>query len=362
MVQEAATYRSHKFETLDGLRGVAALTVLFWHFGLPGQERIWLGGLSVNLFFVLSGFVVAFAYEDRLASGWPLREFVVARVIRLWPLYLLGTTLGLVALVSGALATHQFWQVKRQLVLAVWSVALVPQPFDARAPAFPLNNPAWSLFMEFLVNLAFAAGGWRLSTRALTGLASVCLVGSLMPMLLAVDLPPAWSSGGIWAAVPIAFFNFFAGVILFRLWRSGHLPRIRRTPATAIMTFFIVTLFAAAHFPSASAAGLVISATAWPFLVAVAAQNEPAPRSRRVFAQLARLSYPLYATHWGWCLFASMAMAANLVSPLVALGSGASLAVWFGFVADRHYDRPVRRWLLDRVADRRLRTTHASAV
>src|SRR5205085_12699808 len=91
------------FHTLDGLRGIAALAIVLRHCdGFFGADVLPGSYLAVDLFFVLSGFVIAFAYEDRLASGLSAWRFAWVRVVRLYPLYVLGIALGgLVAIGDG---------------------------------------------------------------------------------------------------------------------------------------------------------------------------------------------------------------------------------------------------------------------
>ena len=84
---------SRTFITLDGLRGVAALAVatrhapFLWQAGHP-TGFLYESYLSVDFFFVLSGFVLAYAYDERFRTGMSARQFMSARLIRLYPLYL----------------------------------------------------------------------------------------------------------------------------------------------------------------------------------------------------------------------------------------------------------------------------------
>ena len=97
------TREKRVFHTLDGLRGVAALFVAMRHTNLFHRAGIHGGYLAVDLFFVLSGFVIAHAYERRLASGLSVGRFMAARYLRLWPVYVLGAALGLIAALMHAL-------------------------------------------------------------------------------------------------------------------------------------------------------------------------------------------------------------------------------------------------------------------
>src|SRR5580693_5691081 len=87
----------HHIATLDGLRGVAALDVMAFHgtFGTTFHQYVSRGYLAVDFFFVLSGYVIARAYEARLEAGWSKREFFRIRAIRLYPMIVIGMALGL---------------------------------------------------------------------------------------------------------------------------------------------------------------------------------------------------------------------------------------------------------------------------
>src|SRR5688572_5964759 len=90
------------FETLDGLRGVAALAVLVAHASaiLLGESVVPRQLLAVQFFFMLSGFVMAYSYEQKLLFGMPFRDFILRRVIRLYPMILLGALLGFMFFVA----------------------------------------------------------------------------------------------------------------------------------------------------------------------------------------------------------------------------------------------------------------------
>jgi peptidoglycan/LPS O-acetylase OafA/YrhL len=101
----------HSFQTLDALRGVAALVVVVHHNHPMFTWRPHHGYLAVDLFFVLSGFVLSYAYQDRLDRGWPTIKFLRARLVRLAPLYLLALLFGFfLTILSGRYASlHLSW-------------------------------------------------------------------------------------------------------------------------------------------------------------------------------------------------------------------------------------------------------------
>lgn len=119
------------FMGLDGLRGVAALIVVIYHrrFWVAGFED-WHGYLAVDFFFLPSGFVISHAYGGRLASGQLSPDrFAVARVIRLYPLIVLGAVLGTVSFVIEGVQKSWLGLGLRALDALPFGGAALPQPF-----------------------------------------------------------------------------------------------------------------------------------------------------------------------------------------------------------------------------------------
>lgn len=119
------------FDTLDGLRGTAAIVVLLLHVASAETPDLPVFGsayLAVDLFFLLSGFVIGHAYEARLSDGLTFGKFLKIRLVRLYPLYVLGLALAVATPVLMALATRQWWLAKPTAVTLPWSVLMLPRP------------------------------------------------------------------------------------------------------------------------------------------------------------------------------------------------------------------------------------------
>jgi peptidoglycan/LPS O-acetylase OafA/YrhL len=175
--------RSESFHLLDGLRGVAAVAVLMVHAAVLFRP-VWMrsGYLAVDLFFALSGFVLAHAYGPRLTAGMTALAFLRLRLIRILPLYLLGTTIAVASALEQHAIGHGEWQTEALVRSIVAAAFLVPLPPVVGAPngfAFPLNIPAWSLFFELLVNVFYAT-----AFRFLTPFRTVVLVGIALAGLI----------------------------------------------------------------------------------------------------------------------------------------------------------------------------------
>src|SRR6218665_3646823 len=100
-----------RYSSLDGLRGIAALAVALFH--LPIAMSLYASPLireayvAVDFFFVLSGFVIAHAYTTRLNSADAVRDFVIRRVGRLWPLHISVIAAMVVVEVARLIFVHQ---------------------------------------------------------------------------------------------------------------------------------------------------------------------------------------------------------------------------------------------------------------
>jgi len=145
-----------RFGTLDGLRGVAAIVVVLFH-AIFGAWVPRFGYLAVDLFFILSGFVLSHAYDKRFVAGMSVAEFLSLRVVRLYPLYLLGLVLGLcVVRINPSIMDAPAAGVLLNFVLNLFDLPGMEIPGTLYRELFPLNVPLWSLFFEFWVaNLIF---------------------------------------------------------------------------------------------------------------------------------------------------------------------------------------------------------------
>ncbi|HTJ53585.1 MAG TPA: acyltransferase, partial [Cyclobacteriaceae bacterium] len=140
------------FEILDGLRGVAALAVVIFHFTewvSPNASKNFIGHgfLAVDFFFCLSGFVIGYAYDDRIGKM-GVKEFFKSRLIRLHPLVILGSVLGLLGFLLDPFASPSAYNSGEVAVLFVCSLFLIPLPLmkERFFNLFAFNAPAWSLF------------------------------------------------------------------------------------------------------------------------------------------------------------------------------------------------------------------------
>lgn len=297
LIGEAASRRT--FHTLDGLRGIAAIAVVFYHFGdYVRPIRIGSPYLAVDLFFALSGFVLALAYRRRLEGGMGVGRFMLVRLVRLYPIYLVGLLIGIAPAIGALLvggARNWTWGTVG-LAGGAGLFFLPAPPFPGRPPAlYPLNAPAWTLFFELVANLVFAVVLRRGYGRAVPAIALLSAPVVAAAILVSGTVDGGWLWPEFWLGVARVLFSFFLGVLACRALERGSLPAIR-CPAWSLPVLLAVLLWFAPPAAWRAAYDLACVFVAMPALLWLAICNEPR-RAARPLALLGLVSYPLYAIH-----------------------------------------------------------------
>ena len=320
-----------RFTALDGLRGLAALVVVVWH---TGATRLIPGGyLAVDLFFVLSGFVLAYAFGER--RGWA--AFMGARLKRLYPLYIAGALLGAVIFLRWVPFDARY----AETVGAAAFMLPTPVAWGTYRP-YPLDTPAWSLLFELLVNgVWFALLPW-LSARALGAI--IALSGALLALVIAANGGVQVGDAGAWF-LPLGFtratFSFFAGVACFRVWKTH--PANWAPPAWLLGTTLLVPIML--PLPRAIVDPLAVFVV-FPLLIYLGAGTALVGRAAGACDLAGRASYAVYTLHAPLLSLGSVALVALLPTfghraYLIAV-IGVPLMLVVGVLADRFYDTPLR--------------------
>jgi peptidoglycan/LPS O-acetylase OafA/YrhL len=365
----AAPAKSH-YVILDGLRGVAALMVVLFHLfeawsgGDPEKQIINHGYLAVDFFFLLSGFVVAYAYDDRWGSGMSPWDFYKRRLVRLQPMIIVGGLIGaaLLAFQHGSLFpkldTVTTWQVLGVLALSFVMIPMTPSAeIRGWGEIYPLNGPQWSLFYEYIANILYAVGLRKLSNRwlgALVAVSALALIG-LLVMGPRGDVIGGWAldAKGVQIGLTRVMFPFFAGVLLMRLGK-----RIKVRNAFAVCSLLLVAALSLPRFGVEAQRwinGLYEAAciiVLFPLIVAIGAgEKDVDGRSVRIARFFGDLSYPLYITHYPLIYIYTTWVVDQ--KPSVGQGALVAVGVFVGAVTIawaclKLYDEPVRRRLAGR--------------
>jgi len=334
------------FQTLDALRGVAALLVLSRHTPDNSFEHLFRGSyLAVDLFFMLSGFVLAHAYRERLKGQLSIIEFMKLRYIRMAPLYLLALALETIFVVKSASSTGAIG------ASFLFSLLLLPTPPQLSVVAwalFPINHPAWSLFYEILINFIFA-----LFARILNRLILAMVIVASMVALVVLSykygsLDFGATSAGWKAGLVRVSFGFFSGVGVHEIWKSGLLNRA--IPGWILL----VGLAALMSIPGANNASRVIDPMIVIFgfvpLVLFAANAHAGKRLTPVFTALGISSFGVYVLQTP--IIHIVEATASLItskkfSDFGAMGTVgiAILVTGVAIILHHYFDLPVRYYL-----------------
>jgi peptidoglycan/LPS O-acetylase OafA/YrhL len=288
------------FYTLDGMRGVAALLVVLRHtthfFGDFGFQESY---LAVDIFFAMSGVVLANAYEQRLKTGLPARTFAWIRLVRLYPLYALGLALAVLALAFGADHEKANWLLWT-LPLAVF---LLPDLLSFTGTStFPLNGPSWSLFMELWVNIIYGRFVSALSLRNLLLIMGFSAVGLVAGEYLSQrhNLDFGWTQKSFAFAFFRVGYSYFAGVLIYRMFAANRLTgvAINRPLAAWGLLMTMAALLMCSPRPSLQPYfDFACVIAIFPVIVYAAMFFQPTGHTRRICTFLGAISYPAYAIH-----------------------------------------------------------------
>ncbi|MBR6775850.1 MAG: acyltransferase [Bacteroidales bacterium] len=330
---------------LDGLRGVAALMVLWYHvfegFAFAKGSIIETfnhGHLGVDFFFLLSGFVISYAYDDRWKSSQrstvnsqqstvknlSLKDFFKRRLIRLHPMLVMGAFIGLICfLLQGGVkwdgsSTPIHWTLIAFVLTLFFIPAYPGASYDIRGNAemFPLNGPSWSLFFEYIGNILYALFIRKLSNKMLAVLVGV--TGMLWIWFIAFDISGYDMIGIGWTLDVVNFFGgllrmmfpFTLGMLMARNFRQKSKVKSQKTFFTKnifwISIIVMFSLFSVPYFPKTSNISvngiyeLFCIMVVFPLIVWIAALSDSAQSkfTLKLSKFLGDLSYPLYIVHY----------------------------------------------------------------
>ena len=362
------------YELLDGLRGVAALLVVWYHvfegYAFAGGtliESINHGYLAVDFFFILSGFVIGYAYDDRWGKSLTVKNFFKRRLIRLHPMVVMGAVLGVITFcIQGSEqwdGTHVATSmVMWALLFAMFFIPAYPGAgYEVRGNGemFPLNGPSWSLFFEYIGNILYALFIRRMSTKALTAL--IVLAGIGLASFAIFNFSGAGHLGVGWTMEEYnliggflrVLFSFSMGLLMSRVFKPIHVKG-----AFWICSLAIVVLLSMPYVGDGEALWMngiydsVCAILIFPMLVYLGASGKTTDKhSARICKFLGDISYPLYMVHYpliylyfGWVKKENLTFAEAWPEALALVIGSIVLA----YISLKLYDEPVRRYLTKR--------------
>ena len=358
--------KSH-YDLLDGLRGVAAITVVWFHifeaFATSHlDQRINHGYLAVDFFFVLSGFVIGYAYDDRWGKM-KTKDFIKRRVIRLHPMVVMGAIIGAVMFYWQGCPV---WDVSKVTIGALFMATFINALLLPATPGteirglgemYPLNGPGWSLFFEYIGNILYALFIHKFSTRALAvlvflagcGLAIFAIGGPYGDICAGFSLTGTEFTAGSLRLL----FSFSAGLLLFRIFKPVKIKGAFWICSLSIIALLSVPRLGGAEYLWMNGVyDTVCFAVFFPFLVYLGASGKTTDKyTTRICKFLGDISYPLYMVHYpfiylyyAWVKNGNLTFQESFPGALgVVIGS---IVLAYGCL--KFYDIPVRKYLANR--------------
>lgn len=273
------------------------------------------GYLAADLFFALSGFVLAHAYRQKLCDGLSPLAFMQARLTRIYPLFLLGAAIG-----------YLLWPGSLLVLL------MIPTPSDGDM-LFSNNVPLWSLLFELIANFAWALLAVRLPLSVLITVAAA--FGTLfLPVVLQAghaDLGAFWATA--LPGLARTFFSFTLGLILFEVFQRRGSFQVRTRRGWLLLPVLLAILMPATA--NQALADIVTLCLALPLIVWLGARWQVG--NQWLAERIGGLSFPLY------CIHAPILALGRGSAEMVALLSG--VLVLAAVLLDLCYDRPIQAWL-----------------
>lgn len=342
------------FYGLDAIRGVLAILVMLRHITVFVEPVFFQETyLAVDIFFLLSGIVVCQAYEDKLLSSKiTAGRFLLLRLIRIWPLYFLGLVISFIAIVISP--THQS-SISHGALYFGLGLVFLPNPMLFNI-LYPLNPPAWSLFLELVANAVYGFFVRRLRTKVLLW---VILTNAII--LFFIAFLSDWHHfdiGFTLEYLPISFarvgYSFFLGVAMYRVFASKPREVITGIRANLLAGFilYLISAILLTSEPSGLWRGcfdFVCVTLVFPCLIYISLFCNVTSRFKTVARFLGLTSYAVYVIH------VPVSEIFQSINRRFALGLIEASTPWGGlllclvvialaYALDRYFDRPVRRF------------------
>ncbi|MDI3322601.1 acyltransferase family protein [Pinibacter soli] len=344
------------FEILDGLRGVAAIAVVVFHFmeiAVPDYNKCFIAHayLAVDFFFCLSGFVIAYAYDNRLEKI-GTSAFLKLRMIRLHPLVVIGSIIGLLSFIFDPFSNLWLSYSGKMVIMFVTSCLMIPYAVvpERYLNLFHLNPPTWSLFWEYVINVVYAFVLVKLSKKVLLILtivsAAVLVYVSHKFKLLSVG----WGTlddNYIGGPARVSF-SFLMGMLIYRFgWiiksKLGFIP-------VAVLT--LMAFLFPFNDKNAWSVDPIIVIIYLPLMVSLGAGAYLRNGVKKICKFSGEISYPLYMVHYPfiWIFFSWVQKTKpdiKEMTPVIIVGTILLLA--FAYLVLRFIDEPIRKYLRKKI-------------
>ena len=368
------------YDLLDGLRGVAALMVIWYHvfegFAFASNSAIETlnhGYLAVDFFFILSGFVIGYAYDDRWGKSLTMKDFFKRRLIRLLPMVIMGAVLGAITFcIQGSVqwdGTHvAISMIMLSLLCTIFFIPAMPGVgYEVRGNGemFPLNGPCWSLFFEYIGNILYALFIRRLSNKALT--VFVVLLGVALAAFAVFNVSTYGNIGVGWTLDGVNFlggslrmlFPFSLGMLMSRNFKPMKVKGAFWICAIALIALFSVPYLEGLEplcMNGVYEAFCVI--VAFPIILWIGASGTTTDKqSTKICKFLGDISYPVYVIHYPLMYLFYAWLIENQLYTLGETWHVALcvfiLSIILAYLCLKLYDEPIRKYLAKRLLSKK---------
>jgi peptidoglycan/LPS O-acetylase OafA/YrhL len=343
------------FEILDGLRGLAAIVVVVFHFmeiAIVDYHKNFIahGFLAVDFFFCLSGFVIVYAYDHRIEKlgVW---QFIKLRLIRLYPLVFIGSVLGLITFIFDPFSNHYaVYGFGKTALIFLSSAFLIPYPVmeERYFNLFNLNAPAWSLFWEYVINIFYVLLLFKLPKRLLQILTLLAAFTLCYVAFNAKNLMGGWGASTFWDGGARVLFSFMLGMLIYRSnWIIKNNLGFIGLSVLLLIGFLV---------PYVDEYNWIIEPILvlfyFPLLVSLGAGATLKPSIKKIAKLSGEISYPLYMTHYPfvWVFLTYVAVVKPSTGTLaLVIPISVLLLIIMAYLVLRFIDAPIRNHLKNKM-------------
>jgi peptidoglycan/LPS O-acetylase OafA/YrhL len=342
------------FPALDGFRGIAAVIVFLFHLrslflgysGYPAGD----GYLAVDIFFALSGFVLAHSYLSKFQHGMSVFEFVKKRIVRLYPLYFLGLVIGSILFISEIIENESFNYGEIIKIISL-EIFFLPAKAKENSQLFPINNVAWSLFFELIVNFVFVLFWKYINNKSL----KIILITSGSLFFVYIFNAQTASIGNTWqtsfSGLLRTVFSFSMGLLVHNLYSAGKL-RFNVKLSGFFIGIFVLVAYLVMPIQDSNRIlyDIIFIAIISPALLVVGINVDLRGKVASVFSFLGMISYALYCLHYPILLaipyLTKKFFAAQSVSIILISIISVPLFLLISYLSVKFYDVPIRKILM----------------
>ena len=349
------TYTKHRFHVLDGMRGLAAVVVMVFHWFYDEHFTLLRNSfIAVDFFFILSGFVICYAYGTRIDQGLSISDYIARRIGRLYPVMFTSVLIGAPLFYLSTLTADTDFTIRDSLTACTQNLFMLPYMTGKKVGTdvialFPGSGPLWSIFFEMIASISFPLL-FRLRDRKLRAFC-LCSLGVLIASAFLrgftghqrlLNMDAGWGVENFFGGFPRIAFGFSCGMLLYKL-RQGTTGASRAASFRANPWALYAALVGILIFPSYVQGAYSIFAVSVlaPALVWYGSAATCHSRFTIIVSEfLGWLSYPLYCLHWPAFaavrgLYADGGNRFGVPEPVAAFGAAVVLSIIVGVLIDR---------------------------